>query len=307
MYQVMVVGLKGVDSGKTTFSRALLSHLRDEGLNVCGFKPMAGNNIWYDYEVVSRALSEGRLYGRDAGLLKEESTGEVPEELINPVHRLWSEPSKIDAATGVPTFIVDRITFWPQGKGEDEYEDEDEYGAGDEAGGECEVEVTGGGRDGSGGLNLLVENASVHLNGEKRLLRKLRPQAAEVRRVEDAEGLNGLVKAHYGRAIESARRRIAEEHDAMVIEGYSDAALPAGDVSDLDLVVGVEPWRISVYDPERYRNAVRLTTPSYSKEVSTARVVELLSPKKVVEYRPSRPEERLDRLKEMMPEVLGKG
>ncbi len=279
MHQVLVVGLKGVDSGKTTFSRALLSHLRDEGLKVCGFKPMAGNNIWYDYDVVSRALSQGRLYGRDAGLLKEESSGNVPEELIKPVHRLWSEPSLIDAASGVPTFILDRITFWPEG------EDGDEEGYGDER-------------------SVLVENANVHLNGEKKLLRKLYPKAADVYRVEDANDLNDLVKDHYGRAIGSAYRKIAEEHDALVIEGYSDAALPAGDVCDLDLVVGVEPWQISVYDPDRYLDAVRLSTPSYSKEISTSRVMELLSPKKVVEYQPSQPDERVDRLKEMMPEVL---
>jgi predicted P-loop ATPase/GTPase len=282
MYQVLVVGLKGVDSGKTTFSRALLSHLRDEGLNVCGFKPMAGNNIWYDYDVVSRALSEGRLYGRDAGLLKEESSGEVPEELINPVHRLWSEPSLIDPATGVPTFILDRVTFWP------EDEDGDEEGYGDER-------------------SVLVENANVHLNGEKKLLRTLYPRAADVYRVKDADDLNGLVAAHYGRAIGSAYQKIAEEHDAMVIEGYSDAALPAGEVCDLDLVVGVEPWQISVYDPERYLNAVRLSTPSYSKEVSTSKVMELLSPKRQVEYHPSNPEERVNRLKEIMPGVLEEG
>jgi predicted P-loop ATPase/GTPase len=285
MYQVLVVGLKGVDSGKTTFSRALLSHLRGEGLDVCGFKPMAGNNIWYDYDVVSKALLEGRLFGRDAGFLKEESTGDVPEELINPVHRLWSEPSKIDPATGVPTFILDRVTFWSQGKSEDGDEGEFEEGRGDER-------------------SVLVENATVHLNGEKKLLRKLYPRAAEVYRVEDAEGLNSLVEAHYGRAIGSAYQRIAREHDALVIEGYSDAALPAGEVCDPDLVVGVEPWQISVYDPDRYQNAVRLSTPSYSKEVSTSRVTELLRPKRVVEYQPSKPEERVDRLKEIMPEVL---
>ncbi len=291
MYQVLVVGLKGVDSGKTTFSRALLSHLRDEGLDVCGFKPMAGNNIWYDYDVVSRALSEGRLFGRDAGLLKEESSGDVPEELINPVHRLWAEPSIIDAASGVPAFILDRITFWPEGEDDGENEDDDEAEA----------------KGGNGALNFLVENANVHLNGEKKLLKKLYPKAAEVHCVEDASDLNCLVEAHYGRAIGSARRKIASEHDALVIEGYSDAAFPAGDVCDLDLVVGVEPWRISVYDPQRYMEAVRLTTPSYSREVSTGKVTELLSPKRVVEYQPSNPDERVDRLKDIMPEVLGVG
>ncbi len=278
--------MKGVDSGKTTFSRALLSHLRGKGLNVCGFKPMAGNIIWYDYDVVSRALSEGRLYGRDVGLLKEVSTGDVPEELINPVHRLWSEPSKIDASTGVPTFIIDRITFWPEGKSEDD--DEYEGGRGDER-------------------NVLVKNANIHLNGVKKLLRKLYSKAADVYRVEDAGGLNGLVEAHYGRAIGSAYRKIAKEHDAMVIEGYSDAALPGGEVLEPDLVVGVEPWQISVYDPERYLDAVRLMTPSYSKEVSTGKVMELLSPKRVVEHRPSGPEERVDQLKKIIPEVLEEG
>jgi predicted P-loop ATPase/GTPase len=282
MYQVLVVGLKGVDSGKTTFSRALLSHLRDEGLNVCGFKPMAGNNIWYDYDVVARALSTGRLYGRDAGLLKEESTGDVPEELINPVHRLWSEPSQIDPATGLPTFIIDRITLWPEGEGESK--DGCESGCGGER-------------------SFLVESPKVHLNGEMEILRKLYQKAGEVFRAEDANDLNRLVEAHYGRAIRSAYRRIAKEHDAVVVEGYSDAALPAP-ISGLDLVVGVEPWRISVFDPERYRNAVRLSAPAYSAEVSTGRVTELLRPTRVVEYQPSSPHERVDRLKEMMDRVL---
>jgi predicted P-loop ATPase/GTPase len=92
-----------------------------------------------------------------------------------------------------------------------------------------------------------------------------------------------------------------------VIEGYSDAALPAGEVCDPDLVVGVEPWQISVYDPERYQNAVRLSTPTYSKEVSTSKVMELLRPERVIEYPPSSSDERVDRLKEIMPEVLAVG
>ena len=112
MYKVLVVGLKGVDSGKTTLSLAFLSYMRDKGFDICGFKPMAGNNIWYDYDMICRALSNGKLYGNDTRLLKSFSTGNIAEELINPVHRLWSEPSLIDSASGIPSFIFDRITFW---------------------------------------------------------------------------------------------------------------------------------------------------------------------------------------------------
>ncbi len=35
--------------------------------------------------------------------------------------------------------------------------------------------------------------------------------------------------------------------------------------------------------------------------------MELLSPKRVIEYQPSQPDERVDRLKEMMPEILEEG
>lgn len=88
----LIVGLKELEAGKTTVARALLLCLREEGIKACGFKPKAGNTLWYDYDTVYEALSRGRLYGKDSKLLREASDTNLPEELISPIHRLWATP-----------------------------------------------------------------------------------------------------------------------------------------------------------------------------------------------------------------------
>ncbi|KAF5431541.1 putative P-loop ATPase/GTPase [Candidatus Methanophagaceae archaeon] len=98
-YNILIVGLKGQDAGKTTFALALLAYLREKGHNACAFKPRAGNNVWYDFDVVHDALSQGRLYGKDATRLKAASAfsaadDPLSEECINPIHRLWMEPPR---------------------------------------------------------------------------------------------------------------------------------------------------------------------------------------------------------------------
>ena len=115
-YNILIVGLKGQDAGKTTFALALLAYLREKGHNACAFKPRAGNNVWYDFDVVHDALSQGRLYGKDATRLKAASAFSVAddpllEECINPIHRLWMEPPRINSMSQIPGFIIDRVTL----------------------------------------------------------------------------------------------------------------------------------------------------------------------------------------------------
>ena len=106
----MVVGLKDHQAGKTTLARAILASLNRKEVTACGFKPRAGNSLWYDYDVVSESLKEGRLYGSDAKLLRGASGSMVSEEGHNPVHRLWSVPSRRpEANAGLPRFVVDRV------------------------------------------------------------------------------------------------------------------------------------------------------------------------------------------------------
>ncbi|MFC6991624.1 ATPase [Haladaptatus sp. GCM10025707] len=81
---LLVAGSDQVDAGKTTFSVGLLRYI-----DGTGFKPRAGNDHWFDHDDYLVAVSEGRLYGKDASRLAEASAADVTPEDINPVHRLW--------------------------------------------------------------------------------------------------------------------------------------------------------------------------------------------------------------------------
>lgn len=104
---LLVAGATRVDAGKTTFSTGLLARVGG-----VGFKPRAGNDHWHDHGDVRRALTDGRLYGKDARRLAAASAGGHDPEAINPVHRLW-RPSPA-AGTGLlgredREFLVDRV------------------------------------------------------------------------------------------------------------------------------------------------------------------------------------------------------
>ena len=104
---ILVAGSDRVDAGKTTFTVGLLAHQ-----DAVGFKPRAGNDFWFDHDDAMRALSDGRLYGKDANRLADASAGNHVPEDMNPVHRLWRPaPGKGNGLLGQSRreFLVDRV------------------------------------------------------------------------------------------------------------------------------------------------------------------------------------------------------
>lgn len=278
------MGLKEKDAGKTSLALALLAYLKEKGFNACGFKPRAGNSVWYDYDVVHEALSQGRLYGKDAKLLKTASAyGSVAgagvananliEEFINPIHRLWAGPSLTDPISQIPYFILDRITLWFK----------------------------------EGVRNLVVVNEAlpVEYKCDDKLLRKLHARASSIYHVRDLNTLNKLTADYYDLAVELAYKKMVEQHDYVVIESYSDIALPWKGINDLDVVFGVKPGQISVFEPKKYLTAVQLSASTYSQEeFATSKIVELIKPIKEARVPPFRSEEMVHRLKEKIPFLL---
>jgi len=272
-YKALIVGLKEKDAGKTSFALALLAYLREEGINASGFKPRAGNSVWYDYDVVHEALTQGRLYGKDAKRLSSASayssvsTTQI-EEFINPIHRLWAEPSHINPILQIPYFILDRVTLW--------YKD--------------------------GVKNLVVENEALSADYNNADFRNIRANASTIYPVRDLKTLNTITERYYSLAVELAYMRMLAQHEYVVIESYSDIALPWNGLNDLDIVIGVKPGQMLVYEPKKYLAAVQLVTPTYSQEeISTARIVELIKPLKVVNVPPFRSEQLLQALTEKIP------
>ncbi|HID19587.1 MAG TPA: hypothetical protein EYP28_01400 [Methanophagales archaeon] len=275
-YKALIVGLKEKDAGKTSLALALLAYLREEGFNACALKPRAGNSVWYDYDVVHEALSQGRLYGKDAKLLSSASayssvsTTKI-EEFINPIHRLWAEPSRVNPISQIPYFILDRVSLWYK----------------------------------EGVKNLVIENEAQSGEYNDANFRKLRANASTIYHVRDLDTLNKITEKYYSHAVELVYKRMLEQHEYVVIESYSDIALPWNGLDDLDIVIGVKPGQMLTYEPKKYLAAVQLTTPTYSQEeISTARIVDLIKPLKVVNVPPFRSEELLQALKEKIPLLL---
>ncbi|OKY77524.1 MAG: putative P-loop ATPase/GTPase [Candidatus Methanohalarchaeum thermophilum] len=104
---VLINGLRE-SAGKTTTTLGLhenLSQNRDVNL----FKPLAGNDYWYDHDLVVESLEKGTIYGHDARELSKQ-TGNNPLT-VNPFHRLWCPPQVLGkkSTTQNRYHILDRV------------------------------------------------------------------------------------------------------------------------------------------------------------------------------------------------------
>lgn len=235
MHIVLVAG-RCEDAGKTSIACAVLSFLQEQGIASCGFKPKAANSFWYDYGLVRETLEEGRLYGQDAAMLRRHSSPLLPEEVINPVHRLWAERAHDAPYGGLPSFIADRVSL----------PDEE----------------------------MLVVNTSLSGADDALAMVRRSSRASRVEEIVSVDALNRLVERCYGEAIAAAAERIGEAAGCMVCESYARVALPWLPLTP-DVVLVVEPGRVTAYDGAAYADAASLIQ---FREATTERVVELLRP-----------------------------
>ncbi|THE63371.1 ATPase [Salinadaptatus halalkaliphilus] len=260
---LLVVGADRVDAGKTTFSVGLL-----ERTGARGYKPRAGNDFWFDHDDCQRALSAGRLYGKDAKrLATAEGRGREPERL-NPVHRLWRpSPGGGSGLLGRDDreFLVDRIGRPTPGNG---------TGAADVRGTEHD------------GAYTFVRNATVDIPDSVADRLPLEDAIA----VETVEQLNELAAERYVPAFESLAAEI-ESTDVAVVESYSDIAQPLQSLEPAAIaaVAAVEPGRVRIYPGDRYGRACEIASSSpkdgaLEKRVPT--VLEYLDPIKRVQLPP---------------------
>jgi len=247
MVKILVVGLSKTDAGKTTVAQAALHALRDLGEKPCGFKPKAGNNIWYDFDVVKESLAQGRLYGKDAKLLRQASQTDLTEETITPVHRLWAEPPTEfrSRVMELPFFILDRVTL---------------------SGEQPRTVVS-------------VNKTLPFEHGAETLLGQLYVNAEEVLPISTLKDLRMFEHRFFEQAIALAHRAITKRYDSLVYESYADIALPWLEITVLDLVLGVEPGRVAAYDPHKWLDACGLSREIHRDvEISTASILPLMKP-----------------------------
>ena len=237
--KLLVAGDARVDAGKTTFAAGLLAAID----GAVGFKPRAGNDYWYDHDDAAAALGEGRLYGKDVATLAAAGDTNLPEEQLNPVHRLWRPTPDRTGMLGEAgrTFLVDRVTT-PDGP--------------------------------SFVVNALAEDAGLLPD---RVADALTLESAT--RVEGVAAFNDVMAERYLPAFDRVADRIAEVSPA-VVESYADIALPVAGI-DFDAVAVVGPTRARIYDGSRYCKACEVASGSASEgqlEERVDRVVGMIEP-----------------------------
>ncbi|QLG48198.1 ATPase [Natrinema halophilum] len=231
---LLVVGADRVDAGKTTFSTGLLYRT-----GAVGYKPRAGNDFWFDHDDCLRAITDGRLYGKDAARLSSaDGRGRPPEEL-NPVHRLWQPtPGGGNGLLGRTDreFVVDRI-----GRSDDE--------------------------------PLFVRNATADVPDAVADALPLEDAIS----VDTVEEFNALAEREYVPTFERLANEI-ERADVAVVESYSDIALPLASVDPASIaaVAAVEPGRVRIYSGDRYCRACEIARSSPKDGVLEKRVAHVL-------------------------------
>ncbi|SFS54867.1 ATPase [Halostagnicola kamekurae] len=253
---VLVAGGDRVDAGKTTFSMGLL-----ERTGALGYKPRAANDYWFDHDDCLEALSQGRLYGKDAAKLSGAERAERAPEAINPVHRLW-QPSADDSAGMLGRrdreFVVDRVA----------------HPDGDEP--------------------LYVHNGTVEV---PELVAESLPLEDAVT-VDSLAELNDLMEGEYLPAFRALSEEIAATELA-VVESYGDVARPLESLVEdtVSAAVVVEPGRVRIYDGGRFCRACSVAGSSSGAgtlETRVPDVVDSIEPIATASLPPLSGEDRTD-------------
>ena len=253
--KLLVAGDARVDAGKTTFAAGLLAALD----GAVGFKPRAGNDYWYDHDDATAALSDGRLYGKDIATLAAAGNTDLPEERLNPVHRLWRPTPGRTGMLGETgrTFLVDRV-MTPEGPSF----------------------VVNGVAEREG---LLPDPVAASLPLD------------DAPRVEHVDRFNTIMSERYLPAFDRVTDRIAATTPA-VVESYADIALPVEGIN-FDAVAVVAPTRVQLYAGSRYLKADEVASGSSREgqlEERVNRVTEMIEPVSTHTLQPLGSDERGD-------------
>lgn len=263
--KIYVFGLFQTSPGKTTVSTALCRGLLKRGCKVSPFKPRSGHNLWFQRGSFNKCKVEARLYCEDIIRLKEAARCYLPYEILNPVDALMAP---LDARTFLNknymremyikdenTFnhlLVERYTSWREG----------------------------------------MARSTVCVNDKNRLgdaltdrdyIRQLMEKSDEVLKIKDEAGWNSVFITLAPRSISTCGRRIAEEYEVMVVEGFNDAVCPAPELR-YEAVLGVGPGAAALYNPDDFERAIKVKSMIGSEpmDLRSRDIVNFIKPKKIM-------------------------
>lgn len=252
---IFVFGFFPVSPGKTVVSTAICRGLLNRGFKVAPFKPRSGHNLWYQHDAFLRCREESRLYCEDIIKLSKASRCPIPNETLNPIDALlapldtrkfleedYIREMYMKEAITFHHLLVERYTLW---------------------------------RDGPRTIlcvneNNLAEDSFV----DGSYIRGLGERSDEVLSIADAQGWNSVFRRLGPECTSTCFRKIAEDHELMVVEGYNDAVCPAPGLR-YDVVVGVAPGLAAFYDPDDFHRVIDVKSET-GKEPMGMRAVDMI-------------------------------
>ncbi|MBD3340576.1 MAG: hypothetical protein GF353_15820 [Candidatus Lokiarchaeota archaeon] len=242
---VLVVGLTEKKAGKTSLARALIRFLKERNIKVCGYKPRSGGNLWYHWDIVKEGLLKGTLYGKDAKALFFESDKEVSITTINPVHRIWVPIDDGLKWSELPNFLMDRIMIEEK--------------------------------------QIILYNKKIHNPLDDEIFNKLFSNST-IKYISNRSDLESCLPL-YKEAEEKAYKELKQKFEYLICESYANIALPWEQNRDLDYVFAIKPFKIKIYDGNRYLKASKIVS-SLPLEETTEIYSETLKPIKEISVPP---------------------
>jgi predicted P-loop ATPase/GTPase len=258
----LIVGLLPYNSGKTTTAVAMIRGLIQMGEEVKVLKPIAGHDVWYQYEALVRSSEMGILVGEDAVSLLKASNSRQEVYEVNPIdvlvgfydYHYWSSIQKYVEQFSFLNPIVIRISTC---EGVSKYYVD------------------------QNGISKLPNTIG------ERLYRHLKALKGEMHSVE-REIMNGLLE-EAPRLADECVKKIIREGENVVIESYNDASSPTRHSLNVDYVIAVSPARAFIYSAKDYVRSLeynnRLDTPWLIK---ASRVVSSIEPENTVTIYPGK-------------------
>ncbi|MHA1597072.1 MAG: hypothetical protein ACTSWV_05595, partial [Candidatus Asgardarchaeia archaeon] len=256
---VEVLGLQESDSGKTLFSQMFIRSMRNLGLSFIPFKPIAGYNVWRQFEHFKICFNEGVFYSYDLHRLKKVSGCVEDPQILNPICILTSPLNlKEYIDMGIKgqlilresfslNFLTGRITKMRGDVAENTY--------------------------------YFIKNKFKRLLMGEEVLGVLNDRNERVEFLGDYEEFADLIMKRSGmEAINTCFSYLSKKYDNIIIEGFNDVLLPwSGLKADIPIIVS--PGYALIFDKDKFTSAIEaLLTIRNVNELRTEDLVNLLSP-----------------------------
>ena len=261
---IYIFGFTEEDAGKTTIGLHIIRYLREIGLDVVPFKPIAGFNYWRQYENFINSVNYGIIFSMDAYRLEKRANSGERLEIINPVSFLFA-PADIRKyiennavsrflfeETLVRNLILARLTI-------------------------C--------RDKDFENHIYLNKRRVeYLLHDSRVLNILHNKQNTEIDITDLEKFISDVNVSAKLYIDSCFQKLLKNHKIILIESFNNSTLPWKKLLEekIDIVIGAFPGYALFFDSTSFKDALKTLISFKGLEVTGDSILSVLNPKKVI-------------------------